>query len=109
MQGLACRGRLSRTTGRRRRHARRPRHADHAHTLYDPGVTDAAPETIEASLQFAEATTVDLGAPMGFMIASIHEKRGKYSPRGRAAAPTIDLQAEGPLNLQRLRPAASAA
>ena len=51
----------------------RARDADHAHKLYDLGVTDAVPETVEASLQLAEATLVDLGVPMGFVIASIHE------------------------------------
>ena len=42
------------------------------------GVTDAVPETIEASLQLSEAVLVDLGIPMGFVIASIHEKRDEY-------------------------------
>jgi CPA2 family monovalent cation:H+ antiporter-2 len=56
----------------------RARDADHAHKLYDLGVTDAVPETIEASLQLAEATLVDLGVPMGHVIASIHEKRDEY-------------------------------
>ena len=56
----------------------RARDADHAHKLYDLGVTDAVPETVEASLQLAEATLVDLGVPMGFVIASIHEKRDEY-------------------------------
>ena len=35
-------------------------------------------ETIEASLQLSEAVLVDLGAPMGLVIASIHEKRNEY-------------------------------
>ncbi len=56
----------------------RARDADHAHKLYDLGVTDAVPETIEASLQLAEATLVDIGVPMGFVIASIHEKRDEF-------------------------------
>ena len=56
----------------------RARDADHAHKLYDLGVTDAVPETIEASLQLAEATLVDIGVPMGLVIASIHEKRDEY-------------------------------
>ena len=56
----------------------RARDADHAHKLYDLGVTDAVPETVEASLQLAEATLVDIGVPMGFVIASIHEKRDEY-------------------------------
>jgi len=42
------------------------------------GVTDAVPETTEAALQLAENTLVDLGVPMGFVIASIHEQRDEY-------------------------------
>jgi K+:H+ antiporter len=56
----------------------RARDADHARALYKLGVTDAAPETIEASLQLSEAVLVDLGVPMGLVIASIHEKRDEY-------------------------------
>jgi CPA2 family monovalent cation:H+ antiporter-2 len=53
----------------------RARDARHARRLYELGATDAVPETIEASLQLSEAVLVDLGAPMGFVIASIHDKR----------------------------------
>jgi len=53
----------------------RARDAGHAARLYRLGVTDAVPEAIEASLQLAENTLVDLGVPMGLVIASIHEKR----------------------------------
>ncbi len=56
----------------------RARDATHARTLYQLGVTDAVPETIEASLQLSEAVLVDLGVPMGLVIASIHEKRDEY-------------------------------
>lgn len=56
----------------------RARDAEHARTLYALGVTDAVPETIEASLQLSEAVLVDLGIPMGYVIASIHEKRDEY-------------------------------
>jgi CPA2 family monovalent cation:H+ antiporter-2 len=56
----------------------RARDADHASALYRLGVTDAVPETIEASLQLSEAVLVDLGVPMGLVIASIHEKRDEY-------------------------------
>ena len=42
------------------------------------GATDAVPETIEASLQLSEAVLVDIGVPMGLVIASIHEKRDEY-------------------------------
>jgi len=56
----------------------RARDAAHAKTLYELGVTDAVPETIEASLQLSEAVLVDVGVPMGYVIASIHEKRDEY-------------------------------
>ncbi|MDP2764801.1 MAG: potassium transporter TrkA, partial [Brevundimonas sp.] len=42
------------------------------------GVTDAVPETTEASLQLAENTLVDLGVPMGLVLASIHERRDQF-------------------------------
>jgi CPA2 family monovalent cation:H+ antiporter-2 len=38
----------------------------------------AIPETLEATLQLSEAVLVELGVPMGFVIASIHEKRDEY-------------------------------
>ena len=56
----------------------RARDANHARALYGLGVTDAVPETIEASLQLSEAVLVDVGVPMGLVIASIHEKRDEY-------------------------------
>jgi monovalent cation:H+ antiporter-2, CPA2 family len=56
----------------------RARDARHATELYDLGVDDAVPETIEASLQLSEAVLVDIGVPMGLVIASIHERRDEY-------------------------------
>jgi monovalent cation:H+ antiporter-2, CPA2 family len=56
----------------------RARDTDHARELYEIGVTDAVPETIEASLQLSEAALVDIGVPMGLVIASIHAKRDEY-------------------------------
>jgi CPA2 family monovalent cation:H+ antiporter-2 len=56
----------------------RARDAGHARQLYELGVTDAVPETIEASLQLSEAVLVDIGIPMGYVIASIHEKRDEF-------------------------------
>jgi CPA2 family monovalent cation:H+ antiporter-2 len=53
----------------------RARDARHARRLYEIGATDAVPETIEASLQLSEAVLVSLGVPMGFVIASVHDKR----------------------------------
>ncbi|HEV2366105.1 MAG TPA: cation:proton antiporter [Caulobacteraceae bacterium] len=59
----------------------RARDARHAEALYRLGVTDAVPEAIEASLQLAENTLIDLGVPMGLVIASIHEKRDEFRER----------------------------
>jgi len=56
----------------------RARDARHAKRLYDLGATDAVPETIEASLQLSEAVLVDVGVPMGLVIASIHERRDEF-------------------------------
>jgi CPA2 family monovalent cation:H+ antiporter-2 len=56
----------------------RARDAQHASALYRLGVTDAVPETIEASLQLSEAVLVDIGVPMGQVIASIHERRDEF-------------------------------
>lgn len=56
----------------------RARDARHAARLYDLGATDAVPETIEASLQLSEAVLVDVGVPMGLVIASIHERRDEF-------------------------------
>lgn len=56
----------------------RARDAHHATVLYGLGATDAIPETIEASLQLSEALLVNVGVPMGYVIASIHEKRDEY-------------------------------
>ncbi|WP_445502836.1 cation:proton antiporter domain-containing protein [Microvirga sp. G4-2] len=56
----------------------RARDAKHAAQLYDLGVDDAVPETIEASLQLSEAVLADIGVPMGLVIASIHERRDEF-------------------------------
>jgi CPA2 family monovalent cation:H+ antiporter-2 len=56
----------------------RARDAQHASALYRLGVSDAVPETIEASLQLSEAVLVDIGVPMGQVIASIHERRDEF-------------------------------
>ncbi len=50
------------------------------------GVTDAVPETIEASLQLSEAALAGIGVPMGLVIASIHEKRDAFRADLQAAA-----------------------
>jgi CPA2 family monovalent cation:H+ antiporter-2 len=56
----------------------RARDADHARHLYQIGVTDAVPETIEASLLLSEAALIGLGVAMGLVVASIHEKREEF-------------------------------
>jgi CPA2 family monovalent cation:H+ antiporter-2 len=65
----------------------RARDSRHAERLYRLGVTDAVPETTEASLQLAENTLVDLGVPMGLVLASIHEKRDAFRKRFQDAMP----------------------
>lgn len=64
----------------------RARDAEHAKYLYEIGVSDAVPETIEASLQLSEAALVDLGMPTGPVIASIHEKRDEFRSELQSAA-----------------------
>lgn len=56
----------------------RARDVSHAALLYRAGASHAVPETLESSLQLSEAVLVDLGVPMGPVIASIHEKRDEY-------------------------------
>ena len=75
----------------------RARDADHAAELYRAGATDAVPETLESSLQLSEAVLVDLGVPMGPVIASIHDKRDQYRRQimesgGLSKKPTLKTQ-----------------
>ena len=67
----------------------RARDAEHAGTLYGAGATDAVPETVESSLQLAEAVLVDLGVAMGPVIASVHKKREELRTqiKGSGASP----------------------
>jgi CPA2 family monovalent cation:H+ antiporter-2 len=69
----------------------RARDASHARHLYAIGVSDAVPETIEASLQLAEAALVGLGVATGPVIASIHEER-EVIRKDLQAAPTDGLR-----------------
>ena len=74
----------------------RARDAEHAARLYKAGATDAVPETLESSLQLSEAVLVDLGVPMGPVIASIHEKRDEFRRQikeagGLSQAPKLKL------------------
>lgn len=75
----------------------RARDAAHARHLYEIGVNDAVPETIEASLQLSEAALVGLGVPMGLVIASVHERRDGFraqlKPAGAATAPAVPRHA----------------
>jgi CPA2 family monovalent cation:H+ antiporter-2 len=56
----------------------RARDERHAMKLYEAGVTEAVPETTEASLQLAEALLVETGIPMGLAIAAVHQRRDGY-------------------------------
>ena len=78
----------------------RARDARHAAHLYAIGATDAVPETIEASLQLSEAVLVDLGVPMGPVIATIHERRAEMQAEIKAMAPEAEVR---PLGRRRLR------
>ena len=69
----------------------RARDPEHAARLYKAGATDAVPETLESSLQLSEAMLVDLGVPMGPVIASIHEKRDEYR-RAIMQAGELDIE-----------------
>jgi len=64
----------------------RARDAEHARHLYQIGVTDAVPETIEASLLLSEAALIGLGVAMGLVVASIHEKRDEFRHELQQAA-----------------------
>jgi CPA2 family monovalent cation:H+ antiporter-2 len=78
----------------------RARDAAHARHLYSVGVTDAVPETIEASLQLSEAALVGLGLPTGPVIASIHEKRDEFRHELQEAAGGNDTHAIRPKELR---------
>ncbi len=67
----------------------RARDINFAAELYRAGASHAVPETLESSLQLSEAVLVDIGVPMGPVIASIHEKRDEF--RGK-------IEREGALN-----------
>ena len=64
----------------------RARDTAHAAELYKAGASDAVPETLESSLQLAEAVLTDLGVAVGPVIASIHEKRDELRQEIKAAA-----------------------
>jgi CPA2 family monovalent cation:H+ antiporter-2 len=63
----------------------RARDAKHATHLYELGVTDAVPETVEASFQLSEAALINLGVSVGPIIASIHDRRAQVRETLKAA------------------------
>lgn len=72
----------------------RARDAAHARHLYTIGVTDAVPETIEASLQLSEAALIGLGLATGLVIASVHEKRDEFRHELQKGAALTKIEAE---------------
>jgi CPA2 family monovalent cation:H+ antiporter-2 len=87
----------------------RARDSAHAAHLYQVGASDAVPETVEASLQLSEAVLVDLGVPMGPVIASIHEKRAEFQASIKAMAPHAEIRSLGRRRLRDGAPRAEAA
>ena len=84
----------------------RARDAHHAAHLYAIGATDAVPETIEASLQLAEAVLVEIGVPMGPVIATIHERRAELQAEIKAMAPQAEVRTRGRRRLRDMLPRA---
>ena len=76
----------ARAAQRYRHRVARPRCRRMRATSTRIGVTDAVPETIEASLQLSEAALFGLGRPSGLVIASIHEKRDEFRRELQQAA-----------------------
>ena len=79
----------------------RARDSSHAAHLYAMGASDAVPETIEASLQLSEAVLVDLGVPMGPVLASIHEQRSRFQAEIKGMAPNVEIRELGRSRLRR--------
>ena len=80
----------------------RARDARHAAHLYRTGASHAVPETIEASLQLSEAVLVDIGVPMGPVIASIHDKRDELQAAIKAMAPDAEVRMLGRSRLRKV-------
>jgi CPA2 family monovalent cation:H+ antiporter-2 len=83
----------------------RARDEKHAVRLYELGATDAVPETTEASLQLAENTLVDVGVPMGLVLASIHERRDVFRRAFQEARPEAGRARPARALRTRVRPA----
>ncbi len=73
----------------------RARDARHAGRLYAKGATDAVPETVEASLLLSETLLVDIGVPMGPVIASIHDRRAQFRTEIQKLAPEAEVRPTG--------------
>jgi CPA2 family monovalent cation:H+ antiporter-2 len=80
----------------------RARDAGHAAHLYRTGASHAVPETIEASLQLSEAVLVDVGVPMGPVIASIHDKRDQLQAAIKVMAPDAEVRMLGRRRMREL-------
>ncbi len=63
----------------------RARDADHASRLYRMGVTDAVPRPSRRASSYPRPRS-GIGVPMGYVIASIHEKRDSFRAELQAAA-----------------------
>jgi CPA2 family monovalent cation:H+ antiporter-2 len=73
----------------------RARDARHAAKLYAKGATDAVPETVESSLLLSETLLVDIGVPMGPVIASIHDRRAQFRAEIQQLAPDAEIRPSG--------------
>jgi len=82
----------------------RARDTAQAARLYKAGASQAVPEAVEASLQIAEAALVDLGVPMGPVIASIHEKRDEIRATIKAEAEMEEAPRFGSRRLRDAQP-----
>ena len=85
----------------------RARDTAHAAELYRAGVSDAVPETLEASLQLSEAVLIDIGLAMGPVIASIHEKRSELRAEIMAEGAVDDVRVLGRRRVRDSLPAKS--
>ncbi|MET0314874.1 MAG: cation:proton antiporter, partial [Hansschlegelia sp.] len=69
----------------------------HAKLLYRHGATEAVPEDIEPSLYLSELVLVEVGVPMGPVIASIHDMREEFRVqlrgKGKNARPRRAIRA----------------
>ncbi|MDR1828067.1 MAG: cation:proton antiporter [Methylobacteriaceae bacterium] len=75
----------------------RARDAAHAKKLYELGIDDAIPETIEVSLQLSESLLLEMGVPAGVVIASIHQRRDEFRAAIRPKVEVEEDEEELPL------------